>query len=318
MVENTENNSNKPGFSLSDNPWKLSAIILAVLCIILLVFAFRGGVTGNVVSEKSIGEKAVSFVNSQLLQGKGTVTLESVSETNGLYEVIVNYNGQKVPTYFTKDGQLFVQGVVPVSASASGSGQGQPAKTEVVKSAKPKVELFVMTYCPYGTQAEKGLIPALNLLGDKIDAKIRFVHYFMHGDKEEQETYTQLCIREEQAGSYLSYLECFLEDGNSSRCLSKAGIDPAKLSLCEQGKAKGYYASDSALSNSYGVQGSPTLIINGQEASSGRSSSALLSAICSAFNNEPSECNEKVSGDEPAPGFGYSGSATDNSGGSCG
>ena len=69
-----------------------------------------------------------------------------------------------------------------------------------------------------------------------------------------------------------------------------------------------------------GGGGGPTQLYKktGGEASSGRSSSALLAAICSAFNNEPSECNEKVSGDEPAPGFGYSGSATDNSGGSCG
>ncbi|MBI2124670.1 thioredoxin domain-containing protein, partial [Candidatus Pacearchaeota archaeon] len=204
--------------------------------------------------------------------------------------------------------------------TATGDATSQASSSQAIKSAKPKVELFVMTYCPYGTQAEKGLIPALNLLGDKIDAKIRFVHYFMHGDKEEQETYTQLCIREEQSGKYLSYLECFLEDGNSARCLAEAGIDKTKLNSCTESKAKGYYASDSALSNSYGVQGSPTLIINGQEASSGRSSSALLSAICSAFSNEPEECSEQVSSEDPAPGFGYVGAGSHSGGnaGSCG
>ena len=318
MEENADSEK-KAGYKLfnfADNPWKLSTIILIAISFILLILVFRGGMTGNVISEDEIGEKALGFFNTQLSKTPGT--LNSVKEVSGIYEVVVSAGGKNIPLYFTKDGKFIYPGseLMPVT-EATGDTTNQPSQ-QVSKSDKPKVELFVMTYCPYGTQAEKGIIPALNLLGDKIDGKIRFVHYFMHGDKEEQETYTQLCIREEQAGSYLSYLECFLEDGNSSRCLSKAGIDPAKLSLCEQGKAKGYYASDSALSNSYGVQGSPTLIINGQEASSGRSSSALLSAICSAFNNEPSECNEKVSGDEPAPGFGYSGSATDNSGGSCG
>ena len=45
--------------------------------------------------------------------------------------------------------------------------------TTVPKSDKPLVELFVMAYCPYGTQAEKGLIPVIELLGDKIDASIK-------------------------------------------------------------------------------------------------------------------------------------------------
>ena len=86
-----------------------------------------------------------------------------------------------------------------------------------------------MTHCPYGTQAEKGLIPAMKLLGDNANIQIRFVHYFMHGEKEEQETYRQVCIREEQGAKFISYLECFLEDGDSSRCLSSVGINQAAV-----------------------------------------------------------------------------------------
>jgi len=307
---------NKSGKVIGKNLWVTSTIVLAVLCIILLFFAFKGGMTGNVISEGEIGEKALGFFNTQLSKTPGT--LNSVKEVSGIYKVVVSAGGKNIPLYFTKDGKFIYPGSELMPVTATGDTASQASQTQ--KSDKPKVELFVMTYCPYGTQAEKGLIPVLSLLGDKIDGKIRFVHYFMHGEKEEQETYNQLCIREEQSGKYLSYLECFLEDGDSSKCLTEAGIDKTRLSSCMQSKAKDYYASDSALSQSYGVQGSPTLIINGQEASSGRSSSALLSTICSAFNNEPEECNEEISSQDPAPGFGYTGagSHSGSNAGSCG
>lgn len=66
--------------------------------------------------------------------------------------------------------------------------------TAAVKSDKPTVELFVMSYCPYGTQMEKALIPAKELLGDKANISIKFVAYTMHGAKETQENTRQYCI----------------------------------------------------------------------------------------------------------------------------
>src|SRR3989344_1945119 len=297
---------------LRKNPWIVSTIILGILFLIMLYF--NSGASGSVISKDKASDSLVGYLNS--LTGGG-VSYVSSKDLGSLYEVKVSYQNQEIPVYTSKDGKYFIQGITPLTAQVVSNSPEVFTPEEIPKSDKPKVELFIMTHCPYGTQAEKGLIPVLKLLEKKIDGKIRFVHYFMHGDKEEQETYNQLCIREEQSGKYLSYLECFLEDGDSSRCLTEAGIDKTRLSSCIQSKAKDYYASDSALSNDYGVQGSPTLVINGHEVSSGRSSSALLAAICSAFNNEPSECNEEVSSQDHAPGFGYAGAGS-HSGGNAG
>ena len=90
-----------------------------------------------------------------------------------------------------------------------------------------------MAYCPYGTQIEKGLIPVMNLLGDKIDAEIKFVYYAMHptqGEVEEQ--LNQYCIQKEQNPLYLAYLTCFLEDSDGEGCLTSTGIDMAQLTTC--------------------------------------------------------------------------------------
>ncbi|MBU4086268.1 MAG: DsbA family protein [Nanoarchaeota archaeon] len=308
-----ENSEVKPSEfikKIKKNPWVASTVVLAVLALILLVLVFRG--SGAVVSQKQIGEKAVNFINTQVLQGQGTVVIDSVSEKAGLYEVLVDYNGQQIPTYFTKDGGFYVGTmIVPLSDSSSPTPP-TPTPIEVPKSDKPAVELFIMTHCPYGTQAEKGILPAIKALGNSIDSKIRFVHYFMHGDNEESETYTQLCIREQQSAKFIPYLECFLEDGDSSRCLKKLGIN---VDVCiNSGKAKEYYVADSALSNGYGVQGSPTLIINGAEAEFyPRSPASALTTICSAFNTEPSSCTSTLSTENPDPGFGTTASAAGDS-----
>ena len=207
------------------------------------------------------------------------------------------------------------------------------------KSDKPKVELFVMSYCPYGTQTEKGILPVLNKLGDKIDAKIRFVNYAMHPSKGEvQENLLQYCVQKEEPAKFNSYLGCFLEKGDSDGCLKRVGINKKDLKQCLDDTDKKYqitknlkdkkswlngyfprFLIDDELNKKYGVQGSPTLIVNGQKVETGRDSQSLLNAICSGFKNPPKECKEKMSTETPAPGFGYDNKGNQNQAqGGCG
>lgn len=316
----------KPHFkSHLKNPW---LIVSVVLLVVSLGLAYSGGFL-SLAGKSTVGTNAVNFINTQLLNGQGSVTLKSVSEQSGVYVVSVDYQGKTVPSYFTKDGKYFLgTQLIPMTPSAvapstAGNAANSPPAS-VPKSDKPKVELFVMSYCPFGTQAEKGILPVLSLLGNKIDGKIRFVHYTMHGEKEDTENFRQICIREEQESKFNSYLQCILNSTSQSApadvnaCMTKLGIDSVKVSSCMTGKAKDYYAADSALSKGYGVQGSPTLIINGVEAQSARSPSALLKTICGAFNNAPSECNTQLPSDNPSAGFGYSSSGADSAAAQCG
>lgn len=287
------------------NPWFVSTFVLGVIVIVMLLTNFSFGITGNV-SKDTASANLMKFLSENI---PDTVTILDISKEDGFYKVNVDYQGNTVPLYVTLDGK-YMASLQPITSETSSSGTTPTAN--VPKSDKPAVELFIMTECPYGTQAEKGIIPVIKEIGSKADIKIRFVHYFMHGEKEETETYTQLCIREEQASDFIDYLSCYLEDGNSERCVTKVGIDKAKLDSCVKNNAKKYYEEDSKLSNQYGVSGSPTLVINGQQANSGRSPSAFLATICSAFNNAPSGCSKELSTTNPSAGFGYSeGSATD-------
>lgn len=311
------------------NDWKTLSAILGIIVVLLLgyvIYINMSPATNKTVtiSGDDAGKKLVDFLNGRT--GGGVAYINS-SDMGNIYEVTVSYQSQDIPVYITKDGQYFVQGAIPLTGAAADNTQTPACKADsdcptgqtcqsgqcvvppkpLVKSDKPVAELFVMSYCPYGTQAEKGYIPAAQALGTKADVKVRFVHYTMHGEKEDLENYRQLCIREEQNSKYWSYLSCFLEDGNATRCLTKTSVDMKKLTACTANNntiAKQYYAKDSALSQQYGVQGSPTLIINGAEVNTGRDAASMLKTICSAFNTAPSECTKQLSSDSPSPGFG--------------
>lgn len=310
-TEVTENSNSKSFSKLKKNPWMGSTIVLAIISVILLVVVFYPNMTGNVVSSSSAGTKLVDYLNTRTGGGVSFISAEPMG--SNLYSVMVSYQNQSIPVYVSKDGKYFVQGAVPISEDATtptdNTNTQQPAQQQSVpKSDKPKVELFVMSYCPYGTQAEKGLIPTIKALGDKVDAKIRFVHYTMHGEKEDVENYRQICIREEQSAKFYDYLIAFLEKGDYASSLTKAGIDQTKLNSCMANnytKAKQYYEVDKALSQQYGVQGSPTLVINGVEANSARDPASYLKTICGVFNTAPStECSAQLSSASPSPGFG--------------
>lgn len=300
------------------NVWQISSIVLGVVVILLAIGSFTGKTTGNIISGDNAGKQLTEYLNKQT---NGGIEFISSTDKGNLYEIKIKYKDQEIPVYTTKDGKYFIQSVVDITSSPTNTNNQaeQESAKDVPKSDKPKVELFVMTHCPYGTQTEKGILPVIKSMSSVADIKIRFVHYFMHGDKEEKETYNQVCIREEQSSKYWDYLSCFLastgSEDDSKKCFDTAKIDKTKLNTClsnDYKKAKEYYEVDKQLSNKYGVQGSPTLVLNGVEASTERSADALKTTICSGFKTAPTQCSQKLSTDNPSPGFG----TTTSSGGS--
>jgi len=313
--------------------------VLLALLVIAAVFFTAGylssdcrnsGVTGAVTGQQA-GERAVNFINNNMLQGNALASLVNYTEKDGLYLITLSVTDGKqdqvFESYVSKDGALlFVSGInITESVPKRQETQQPPQETGLPKSDKPAIELFVMSHCPYGTQIEKGMLPVAALLGDKIDLKVKFVYYSMHGKKELDEQLLQTCMEKEFSGQYLGYLGCFLKEGDTEACLNESGVDMTVLNQCinntdEQYRVTELYNDqstwlsgrfplfnvDKSDNEKYGVRGSPTLVINGQVASSGRSPSALLSTICSTFNNPPEECSQTLASETPSPGFGFS------------
>ncbi|VVB83714.1 Uncharacterised protein [uncultured archaeon] len=329
---------------MRENPWMPATIVSGILILVLLFSVFSGALTGNAVSSKTAGEKLLAFYQSM---GVENLTLDSVSEISGLYQVNVNYNNKLISLYITKDGKNVVPSLTPIEIASSDSSTAQ---TEVPKADKPKVELYVFTYCPYGLQMEKAAIPAVELFGDKIDFSIRYIGD-MHSPKgcsgsacfEKTETERQLCIEKNYPDKYLDYVSAFASDtaigacSGDASCLapklialySKLGIDSSKIDSCIASDGETMYEAEVSNSqkinsqitaiNPKGGLGSPYLIINGQveeQQPSRRSPEEIKGAVCSAFNNVPSECSTSLSTTSASAGFG-AGTSSSSSTASC-
>lgn len=299
-----------------------AALVLVIAVVLGISFSKKGSL-----KPEEARSKVESFVNTYLMQPGSEAIVSSVTESYGMYKMKINIgDGQSVDSYVSKDGKLFFPQALDmeeVSGEATGEGSTQtPVAQDIPKNDKPSVELFVMTHCPYGTQMEKGILPAIEALGNKVDFEIKFNDYAMHGEKELDESLVQYCIQKEQNNKYSEYLTCFLKNSDGASCLSSAGIDQNKMNSCVAKTDKEFSVKENFKNNKdfrgsypgfnvykddnakYGVGGSPTLIINGTEVSSGRDSASLLATICSAFEEAPEECSATLSSATPAPGFG--------------
>ncbi len=317
-------------------------VVIALIIVGLVLTSNKNLLSKNkTISAAEAKTTAENFIKDYLLSPDTKFTLSEPKVYNaGLYEMEVTLEGGSKPikAYLSKDGKIFfpqAMDIAEISATKNDADKADDTATkEPVKNApksdKPVVELFVMSHCPYGTQIEKGIIPVMEALGSKADIKIKFVNYAMHGKKELDEQLNQYCINKEQGGKYLPYLKCFLKAGDASACLKESGVDEKKLSACVSATDKQYKVSEvfnkgesawgstfppfdiyKAENEKYGVQGSPTLVINGEQISSGRDAASLAGAICGAFSDgkKPAECDGKFDSASPAPGFG---SGTDN------
>ncbi|OIO07999.1 hypothetical protein COX68_00185 [Candidatus Falkowbacteria bacterium CG_4_10_14_0_2_um_filter_41_15] len=308
-----------------------NAFFLAL--VLTIAFTLSGCSTNlNAVFQKKLSPdeaklKAETYINANLMANGSKATIDKVVEENGLYKMSVNVgSGQIIDSYMTKDGsKLFPQALemkTAETASTDTAGVKTAAPTEVPKTAKPTVELFVMSHCPYGTQIEKGILPVIEALGDKINFAIKFCDYAMHGEKELKEELNQYCINKEQSAKYLTYLKCFLGAGDGAACLTQTKIDTAKLNTCVDKTDKQFKVTENFANNvgfkgsypafdvfkddnaKYNVGGSPTLIINGTESSSARDPQSLMNSICAGFATAPEECAKAMDTASPAAGFG--------------
>lgn len=312
-----------------DNPWMIATVVLAIALVVVLIFVGTGNGSGTVSADEA-GQKVISFINSNP-SAVGQASLVSAEKDGQFYQVVVSYQGQQIPVFTTLDGEFLITSPVPIGDSTladntdTDTGTDTPPTPTVTKSDKPNVELFVMSHCPYGTQIEKGILPVVDLLGDKIDFEIKFVYYAMHGETEVYEQLNQYCIQKEQNDKYVDYLTCFLEAGDGEGCLTTAKIDKAKMETCTkkadtefevtknfEDKASWLsgrfplFNTNKADNDKYSVAGSPTLVINGADVNSGRDPASLLRAICAGFNTAPEECSQTLTSTSPGPGFGWS------------
>jgi FKBP-type peptidyl-prolyl cis-trans isomerase 2 len=228
------------------------------------------------------------------------VTVLSFNKTSIVIDTNAPYAGEKV---------IIEAKVVDIIKKAAAKSSASSIKK--VEGA-PTLEAFVVSYCPYGLQMQRILVPVAKALNGKANVIVRYIGEVsggkivsMHGEQEAQENLRQICIREEQSDKFWSYIECFIKAGDSESCIKDAGVDEKKLAACASGPGIDYAQADFNLD--YDIQGSPTLILNGESASEfefgGRNANAVKDMICSAFDTPPEECSQELEAAESATSF---------------
>lgn len=288
----------------------------------------------KILTSQEASEKALKFINENLLEKGMTASLVGVSEESGLYKIKLKIGEEEYDSYVTTDGKfLFPQPPIELKTETGQPSDG--ASGEIPKEDRPDVKLFVMSHCPYGLQVQKMFLPVYDLLKNEADMGVYFVNYIMHDKKELDENLRQYCIQKEEKDKYADYLGCFVQDGNSEKCLSNAKINKTKLDSCvvetdNEYKVTEQYNDQSTwlngsypkfdvqagLNEKYGVKGSPTIVINGVVADIGpRSPEKFKETICQAFSQPPASCSQTLSNEASSPGFGSG--AGSSSGGQC-
>lgn len=293
-----------------------------------------GGIFGGV-SKDDLAKKGIDYINNSILSGQ-TASLVNSSEESGVVKMRISIGGQEFDSYISKDGKLLFPEAIKIEDKATDKTAQQPAKTcdDLTKTDKAELDAYIVSQCPYGLQMQRVLADVVNsapsLAGN---IKVRYMGSIsngtiisMHGDAEAQENLKQICIREEQASKYWKYVSCYIKAGKTAECLTSVGIDKAKLNSCTTDKNKGiaYAQADFDLSAKYSVQGSPTLILNGQTVSEfdfgGRTAEAVKSLICCGSKTQSSVCSQTLNTASAASSFSetYAGAGSSGNSGNTG
>ncbi len=317
--------------------WKIISGILAIL-LLISVFSGNGKDSGTAeLSADEASQKAIDYVNTNLMQPGTSAKISGIEEEGNLYKIKLDIDGREFESYLTKDGGLLFPSAVDLSVEVETPEQPesppeQQAPVDVPKTDKPIVEVFVMSHCPFGTQIEKGLLPVVELMGDKVEFAVKFCTYAMHDKKELDEQLLQHCIQKEDKEKYFEYLACFLKEGKTEDCVNLEDYKDCVEKTDKEFKITEMYNDKSTWSggrfpkfpihdeenNKYGIRGSPGFAINGvNQDRQGRDPQSILNTVCAAFNNPPEECNEQLSNENPSSGFGYAVTGAATATGSC-
>lgn len=255
-----------------------------------------------------------------------SISVSNIQDTGTLYRVSLSFNdGTTLNLFASKDGKYLFLDFINLSA---------PVTTTSIPSFSPKasevpdVKLFVMSFCPYGTQAELFMKPIYDSLKEKANFSLIFIVNVngnnlsdvnsLHGPLEVLEDARQICIQKIYGKDVLwnyvenfdkncypnsiqnreSYLACALNEEK------KLNINSTIIQNCmNSSDVIQVFKTHQALVEHYNVFGSPTLVINNSTYNDdfGRSSAAYQKAICLAFLSPPPFCSQNISSSTSSP-----------------
>ncbi len=271
-------------YAVKHNMWMSISIILAIALVVSLFFAFDFADSDNEVSGDKAASNLIDFVNAQ---GNGVAELVSVEEKDGMYEVIVSFQGQNIPVLVTLDGKNLVSNVVPLDGSAAladgsgNEGSGEPidvsidgSPTKGNKNAKVVMVEFTDYECPFCSKFYSESYK--QIVKDYVDTgKVLYVakdfplNFHQQAQKAAE---SARCIRDQKAdtGYFRMHDKLFenqqsLSEANYKIWARELGADGKKFDEClTSGKFADEVKADLAYGQQIGISGTPGFFVNGK------------------------------------------------------
>ncbi len=170
-------------------------------------------------------------------------------------------------------------------------------------SSEVSMELYVMSQCPYGVQAENELAPVVEKLGSDLNFNLHFIgggspgsFQSLHGQPEVDGNKIQLCAMKHHPGKYYNFISCMNKEyqkipNNWEDCAKELDLDSEKLKNCfDDGEGDKLLESSFKKSQDAGAMGSPTIVINGKTYSGKRDTNSVFRALCKEYETKPEAC----------------------------
>jgi predicted DsbA family dithiol-disulfide isomerase len=224
----------------------------------------------------------------------------------------VVYFGGKDGSLFAVDAATGTQKWAFKEKKASARKEVKVEQAEQTVSEKAKVEFFVMSQCPFGTQVETGIAPVLKKIGGDVDFTLDFIGGVqgdqltsLHKEAEVQGDIVQICAIKYAPENYryMDMIECMNKNyraipGNWEECANSTGMPVDKIRECyEGGEGKGLLKASFGKAQAKRASGSPTMYIGGEMYRGGRTEQAFTRAICNAYPKD----KPKLCADIPPP-----------------
>ncbi len=178
------------------------------------------------------------------------------------------------------------------------------SKLENKNHGKINFDLFVMSQCPYGTQAEQAVIQAKNGFEDYINFNVEYIATVketgeiisLHGPNEVAGDIYQLCVKKYYPNKFWNYISCQNKNYHNLKttfesCANQLGINYTTIKTCAQGEeGKNLLKQSAAKAQKLKVTGSPTFFLAGERYNGPRTKVALQKAFCKKLNNRPKIC----------------------------
>jgi len=171
---------------------------------------------------------------------------------------------------------------------------------------KLPVELYVMSQCPYGVQAEDTMFAAIQEIGEEnFDLTVEYIvtdlgegqFNSLHGEPEALGDKVQLCARDVDETKYLDLVLCMNKEpstipNNWEACAESLEYDVEAVRTCYEGsQGNELLSASAAITSARGATGSPTIYLNNTKYNGGREVLDFKRAFCQAFDGEtPESC----------------------------